>query len=195
MKQFVVCLFALAALTISCTKSALDLNPDSYLSKEEQIDFKIDLSRYIHKLPPRTTMTMRWDSSAFGYYKNNATIIKLVKLYKSEKDSTYYFYITRIAPSIRQGERKAIAGKCNYYNKRISNIEQIFVSTIESSEVLDANAEQLLAEVIKTNKAPIPNKYIEWPNEYFYYNIKNEQWDRVPTTVSSDSKNDSLTIQ
>ncbi|WP_018341371.1 hypothetical protein [Cytophaga aurantiaca] len=179
MKQFIVCLIALAALTISCSKPALDLNPDSYLSKEEQTNFKIDLSRYIHKLPPRTTMEMRWDSSAYSYYKNNANIIELVKLYKAENDSTYYFYITRIAPSVRQGERKAIAGKCNYSNKRISNIEEIFISTIESVEVLEEHAEELLTEVIKTNKAPIPNKLIEWPNDYFYYNKGTNQWDRV----------------
>ncbi len=182
MKQFIVCLIALATLTISCTQSDLDLNPDSYLSKEEQTDFKIDLSRYIHKLPPRTTMEMRWDSSAYGYYKNNANIIRLVKLYKSEKDSTYYFYVTRIAPSIRQGERKAIAGKCKYSNKRISNIEEIFISTIESSEVLEEHAEELLTEVIKTNKAPISNKLVEWPNEYFYYNKDIHEWDRVPAS-------------
>ena len=181
MKHFIVCLIALATLTISCSQSALDLNPDSYLSKEEQMDFKIDIARYIQKLPSKKiTMEMRWDSSAYDYYKKNADMINLVKLYKSA-DSTYYFYVTKITPSVRDGERKAIAGKCNFSNKRISNIEQIFVSTTESSKVLEEHAEELLAEVIKTNKAPIPNKYIEWPNEYFYYNVKNEQWDRVPS--------------
>lgn len=180
MKQVIICLIALATLTISCSQPALDLNPDSYLSKEEQTDFKIDLARYIQKLPPRTKMEMRWDSSVYDYYKKNADIINLVKMYKSS-DSTYYFYITKITPSVRDGERKAIAGKCNFSNKRISNIEEIFISTTESNEVLEEHAEELLTEVIKTNKAPVANKLVEWPNEYFYYNKGINEWDRVPS--------------
>lgn len=126
---------------------------------------------------------MRWDSSRDDYYRRNAEIIDLVKLYRSEKDSMYYFYITRITPSIRQGERKAIAGKCNFSDKRISNIEEFFITSTESSGVLYENAEILLSDVIKINKAPEDNKLIEWPNDYFYYNKNTNQWDRVSSRV------------
>ena len=181
MKQFIICLIALATLTISCSQPALDLNPDSHLSTAEQLDFKIDLARYIQKLPSKKiTMEMRWDSSVYDYYKKNANSINLVKMYKSS-GSTCFFYITKITPSVRDGERKAIAGKCNFSNKRISNIEEIFISTTESSEVLEEHAEELLTEVIKTNKAPVANKLVEWPNQYFYYNKGIKEWDRVPS--------------
>ena len=178
MKRIALLITLISVICLSCADTTFDLNPDSYMSKEEQMDLKIDLSRYIEKLPPRTTMEMRWDTAALKYYVHDAKLMELVSLYKNSSDE-YYFYITRIVPSIRQGERRAIAGKCKFKNKRISEIEEFFVSNIESAEVLEEHSKELLSEVIKTNKAPIPNKLIEWPNDYFYYNKGTNQWDRV----------------
>ncbi|WP_299251952.1 hypothetical protein [uncultured Cytophaga sp.] len=179
MKQNILFITILLLLTtVSCTKKSLDLNPNSYLSEEQQMDFKIDLCRYTEKLPPRTSMEMRWDTAVLKYYKHDAEFMNLVKLYKNE-EGVYYFYITRIVPSIRQGERRAIAGKCKFTNKKISDVEEIFVSIIESPEVLEEHSIGLLSEVIKTDKAPIANKLVEWPNDYFYYNKSTNQWDRV----------------
>jgi len=194
MKSIITFLSALALCAcISCNKT-YDLNPDSYLTSEEQFDFKVDLSRYMEKLPPRTSMEMRWDTAVLKYYKNCAQFMDLVNLYKKE-DGTYYFYITRIVPSIRAGERRAIAGKCKFENKRITEIEEFFLSTIESPEVLEEHAEELLTEVINTDKAPVANKLVEWPNDYFYYNKGTNQWDRVSSRNSSDSLNNSVKIQ
>lgn len=194
MKRIALLITLCSIICFSCADTAYDLNPDSYMSKEEQLDLKIDLSRYIEKLPPRTTMEMRWDTAALKYYTYDANLMELVKLYKGTSDK-YYFYITRIVPSVRQGERRAIAGTCKFKNKRISEMEEIFVSNIESPEVLEEHAEELLSEVIKTGKAPVPNKLIEWPNDYFYYNKGTNQWDRVSSGAALDSVNNSVKIQ
>lgn len=158
------------------------------------MDLKIDLSRYIEKLPPRISMEMRWDTAALKYYTHDARLMNLVSLYKNP-DGMYYFYITRIVPSVRQGERRAIAGKCKFANKRISEIEEFFVSNVEKPEVLEEHAEELLTEVIKTDKAPVANKLVEWPNDYFYYNKGTNQWDRVSSRTPTNSLNNSVKIQ
>lgn len=197
MKYAVLLLFVLAFFgTISCTKSTIDLNPDSYLSKEDQLQFKIELSRYMNQLPSHTSMEQRWDSSKYEYYKKGGELMKLVKLYKSDTSKFYYFYITRVAPSVREGERRSIGGKCTFDNKRIGQIEEYFMSEVRSVEILEEQAEKLTIEVIKNNKAPAANALVEWPNDYFYYNKGTNQWDRVSSRESvSDSLNNSIKIQ
>lgn len=194
MKRIAPLITLISIICFSCTTNTLDLNPDSYLSKGEQMDLKIDLSRYIEKLPPRISMEMRWDTAALKYYTHDARLMNLVSLYKNP-DGMYYFYITRIVPSVRQGERRAIAGKCKFANKRISEIEEFFVSNVEKPEVLEEHAEELLTEVIKTDKAPVANKLVEWPNDYFYYNKGTNQWDRVSSRTPTNSLNNSVKIQ
>lgn len=196
MKRLVLFLSALVLFgTISCTKSSLDLNPDSYLTKEDQMGLKMELSRYMDKLPPRTTMEMRWDTSRNEYYQRGGELMELVKLYKSDTSQFYYFYITRVAPSVRENERKAIGGKCTYQNNRIGMIEEFFITEVKNPEVLEEHAEELLTEVIKVDKAPVGNALIEWPNDYFYYNKGTNQWDRVSSRGISDSLNNSVKIQ
>lgn len=163
----------------SCTKPSIDINPDSYLSKDDQFALKTELSRYMDKLPPRTSMEQRWDVSRNEYYKRGAEFMQLTRLYKSDTSDFYYFYITKISPSIRQGERKARAGKCTFKNRRINVIEEFFITELASPEKLEEDADELFIEVINTEKAPANNKLIEWPNEYFYYNKNTNQWDRV----------------
>lgn len=196
MKQIVLFLSALTLFyTVSCSNASLDLNPDSYLTKEDQLGLKMELSRYMDKLPPRTTMEMRWDTSRNEYYKRGGELMELVRLYKSDTSQFYYFYITRVAPSVRDGERKAIAGKCTYEKNRISMIEEFCITEVKSPDILEQHAEELLTEVIKTEKAPVANKLVEWPNEYFYYNKGTNQWDRVSSRPVSDSLNNSVKIQ
>ncbi len=153
---------------------------DKYLTKEESVLLKKELSRYMDKLPERVAMEDRWSEKANSYYSLKADSMNLLRYYEGE-DGYNYYYITRIVPSIREGERRASAGRFQWETKdRIKNLEEFFLSNILPEETLEKAADELFEQAVEDHKiqGKASLELIEWPNEYFAYNKKSHSWDR-----------------
>jgi len=153
---------------------------DKYLTKEESTLLKKELSRYMDKLPERVSMEERWSAKANSYYTLKADSMNLLRYYEGT-DGYNYYYITRIVPSIRAGERRASAGRFQWETKdRIKNLEEFFLSNILPEETLNKAADDLFQEAVEKHKVEEKGsvELIEWPNDYFAYNKESHSWDR-----------------
>ncbi|MCU0417071.1 MAG: hypothetical protein MUE33_07785 [Cytophagaceae bacterium] len=178
--KLVLWILILPFILWQCSNSK-DVNPITYLDTVQQRQLKMELSRYMDKLPSQTTMEQRWDSSRFVYYNRKANQMHLLALYK--KDSSYYFVCSRIVPSIHPGDRRAHIGKLQWDGNRIYSIEEYYWSNILPEATINENAPVWLNEVIESSTNEVSKnskKMMEWPNDYFYYDKVNKSWSRRP---------------
>jgi|GEM_PF-4731163 len=189
-------LFLLLVIVILSACSSDSYNVSKQLDEKEQREIKMELARYMDKLPPRVNMNDRWGAEALPYYTLKADSMHLMKYFKSEEDGYEYFYITRIVPSIRPGERRASAGRFKRYDSkafkavRLIELEEFFLTNVLPEETLANASNDLFVESIKNKKiaADSPNiGLIEWPNAYFAYDKKNRGWDRIVLIESQNS--------
>ncbi len=189
-----VLLLFLISLFTACSSDSY--NVAKQLDKNEQHAIKMELARYMDKLAPRTEMNDRWNAEALPYYTLKADSMHLLKYYKNEEDGYEYFYITRLVPSIRAGERRASAGRFKRYEAaafntvRLIELEEFFLTNVLSEDTLVNASNALFVEAIATKKIAddSPNiGLIEWPNDYFAYNKKDRGWDRI-VLMESQSK-------
>lgn len=165
-------------LTISCQKN--DYNVDKYLNKEKELNLKMQLSKYMDKLPSGIDMSDRWIGKADKYYRLKADSMHLLRYYVAE-DGYNYYYITRITPSIHVGDRRASAGRFKLEGKdSIVALEEFFLSNILPEKTLAESADGLFIEAIENQKIEKKSslELIEWPNDFFAYDKKRHVWDR-----------------
>jgi hypothetical protein len=172
--------FALALITILFTSCKKNYEPNHYLDQQQQTAIKIQLSKYMDKLPSGIAMEDRWTGKADKYYRLKADSMHLLRYYVAD-DGYNYFYITRLVPSIHEGDRRATAGRFKVQkNDGIINLEEFFLSNILPEHALIEAADELFDQVIK-NEAMDSKSFpelIEWPNDYFTYDKKRNVWDR-----------------
>lgn len=163
-----------------------EYNTEKYISAEERFHILLQLTTWMDsKLPKGANLDTRFDLKHRAYYQHvmEAYQYALDGYYISE-DGYHYFYLTKIVPSIREGEKRAVGGRFKLdQNKTVTDLEEYFLTNILTPDSLDMIRENLMEEMI-TNKShqiatASPNhKFIEWPNDYFAYDKKNHYWDR-----------------
>ncbi len=173
----ILSLIAIGVLLISCSKS---YEVKEHLNDNEQLQVKMELCRYMDLLPPSTTMDQRWSDSSYSYYLRRANAMHLLKCYKNAHQE-YYFLATRIVASIRPGERRAHIGKFKFDGKRISQLEEFYLSNILPEDTIVKYADALFTEVVNEGKIDSTSSLlnlVEWPNAYFAYDTLQRSWER-----------------
>ncbi len=159
--------------------------PVKVISEKDAHLIKMELSRFMDKLPSRTKMEDRWDTtltSRNAYYSLKADSMKLLCFYEG-KDGYKYFFITRIVPSIHEGDRRGSSGRFRWDSttNRVSDLEEYLLTNIMQPAKIEEVAPSLFEITLEKDTLPenFANKdFIEWPNGYFAYDKKNHNWDR-----------------
>jgi hypothetical protein len=170
-------------LLFSCEKEKINSNPDHYLTKEKQEEFKLSIVRYYEKLPKKNaTHETKFDTLHDSYYIKKAKNSDLMYLY-IDADSTYYFAIAKIAPSLKI-KKVATIGKLK---KDQSGAISYYEEAIRTWKMEEAELKQktlLLFEKYVNNEdlSPYYTKnsgnefYIEFPDEINEYDVEKRQW-------------------
>jgi hypothetical protein len=170
-------------LLFSCAKEKINFNPDHYLSKEQQMDFKLSIVRYFEKLPTeKDNHQSKFDTVNNAFYLKKAKKSDLMYLYIDE-DSTYYFAVAKIAPSLKIKKvatigklKKDKSGKIVYYEEAIRTWKMEEKELKEKTSLLFEkyiNEEDITPYYTKNSGN---NFYIEFPDENNKYDVEKRQW-------------------
>jgi hypothetical protein len=181
MKNYI--LFSLLFVLFSCEKEKINSNPDHYLTKEKQEEFKLSIVRYFEKLPTKKAdHKTKFDTIHNSYYLNKAQKSDLLYLYM-DADSTYYFTVAKIAPSLKLKKvatigklKKDSKGKVTYYEEaaRTWKMEEVElkIKTLLLFEKY-VNKEDLTPYYTKNSGNDF---YIEFPDDLNEYDVEKRQW-------------------
>jgi hypothetical protein len=182
-------LFLLVAIT-SCSKN--QDQPEQFFSPEQQSQVLKQVVHYSSKLPPNATHTNKFDT-AFDWYYNAAAKECDIRKLKLNKDSTFYFLITRKARSIWPA-REGIGGKLKVNrNFQLEDYEETFRTWKMTEDSLNNRAFELFDKMVQgKDLTPYYSKnkgdrYIEFPDDRWYFNKQEKKW--------RDKMADSLQIQ
>lgn len=179
MKYFSLLLIILSLS--SCKKESVITEPSHYLSAKQQEDFKYSIIRYIDDLARKATHETKFDAEFDTEYKERAQKATLLYYYKG-KDSTVYFAITKIAPSLKL-KKVATIGRVKYNDKEIKEYEEAFRTwKMEEPELKKKTA--MLFEKYITGEDVTPyytanskgEFYIEFPDDNTYYDKETRIW-------------------
>ncbi len=180
------------SILASCTQNeAAKIEATNNLTSEEQKAFLYEIARYIGELPKNGGYETRASERFDAYYRHQAEQSKLKYFYQDAKSGTTYFMITQIAPSIHE-KYVALGGKLKRSSdNNIEEYQEIFRTWKFPSKELEPKAEMLFRKMITGDdlSAYYSNKmgdqYIEFPNDYTKYDIKQRRW--VPVNNPLDS--------
>lgn len=170
-------------LLFSCEKEKINTNPDNYLSKEQQENFKLSIVRYFEKLPKQNaTHNTKFDTIHNLYYIKKAQSSDLINLY-IDADSTYYFAVAKIAPSLIV-KKVATIGKLkkNKSGAIIFYEEAIRTWKMEEKELKEKTTFLFEKYVNNADLTPYYTKnsgdafYIEFPDDNNVYSVEKRQW-------------------
>lgn len=175
---FCILLFTL----VSCKEKPKNILPKYSLNSEQQEEFKLKIVRYIERLPKYANEINKFESRFDAEYQKMATDCDLLFYFK-DTDTTIYFAISKIAPSIKL-KKTATVGKLKFDKKNtIVAYEEVFrtwkmepIELKEKTELLFRkliDKEDLSDFYTKTSK---PEFYIEFPDESNYYDTVNRKW-------------------
>lgn len=170
-------------LFLSCTKEKINSNPDHYLSKQQQEDFKLSIVRYYEKLPTKKdNHQTKFDTIHNSYYLNKAQKSNLLHFY-IDADSTYYFAVAKIAPSLKVKKvatigklKKDKSGEITYYEEAIRTWKMEEKELKEKTNLLFekyVNNEDLTPYYTKNSGDDF---YIEFPDDNNEYSVEKRQW-------------------
>lgn len=169
-------------LLLACEKEKINSNPDQYLSKDQQEDFKLSIVRYYEKLPTKKANHQnKYDTIHNAYYIKKAQNSDLMYLY-IDADSTYYFAIAKIAPSLKI-KKVATIGKLKIENDSIIYYEEIartwkmeIPELKEKTKILfDLIVQEKNVEKYFTKNSQ-PEFWIEFPDDINKYNVEKREW-------------------
>jgi hypothetical protein len=175
--------FGFILLLISCNKEKINSDPNHYLSKEQQLDFKLSIVRYYEKLPTeKDNHQTKFDSIHDDYYLRKARNSDLMFLHV-DADSTYYFAVTKIAPSLKLKKvaiigklRRDNSGKIIYYEEAIRTWKMEKIEPEKKTSLLFekyVNKDELTPYYTKNS---INEFYIEFPDDNNKYDTEKRQW-------------------
>jgi len=181
MKKYLILSFALVIL--GCAKEKIDSTPDRNLSKEQQEEFKLSIVRYYEKLPKKNANhETKFDTLHDSYYLNKAQQSDLLHFY-IDRDSTHYFAIAKIAPSLTIKKVATIGklkkdknGEIIYYEEAIRTWKMEEKELKEKTNLLFEkyfHNEDLSPYLTKNSS---PEFWIEFPDDNNYYCTKTRQW-------------------
>jgi hypothetical protein len=167
---------------ISCKQDPKNILPKTYLTPNQQEDFKFKVVRYIDRLPKYATNSNKFDSIFDQEYKKMAVNSELLFYFKDELN-TIYFAISKIAPSIKL-KKTATVGRIKYNsNDSIVFYEEVLRTWKMEPKELQQKTEMLFRKLIESEdlspyytKNSNPEFYIEFPDETTYYDTITRKW-------------------
>lgn len=180
----IVLLFTLS-IVYACNNNNI---PEDYLANkhftaEESTALLLKLIPYSAKLPGGYDYTRRFDTALDSFYIKEVKNYELERYFFSEKDSSYYFLISRVAPSLFE-KRIGIAGKYKQNQEgNITNYEEAFWTFKMKLPELEQKSLILFSEYLKGNdlskyypEGGQPEEWIEFPDKHSSYNKEEQRW-------------------
>ncbi len=171
----------------SCTNKSYTIDPNAQLSKEEQAQFKYEIVRYFEKLPSeKVHHEDKFDTLYNSYYQQKAKEANLLFYYKAP-DSSEYFAIAKIAPSLTIKRvatigklKKDKEGKITYYEEAARTWKMVEPELHTKTEVLfkDYIQGEDLSPYLTKNSGE--DFYIEFPDDLTFYNTQTRRWETKP---------------
>jgi len=167
---------------ISCKEEPKNIVPKTYLNLTQQEDFKLKIIRYVERLPKYATDANKFESKFDEEYRKMASNCDLLFYFK-DKDSTVYFAISKIAPSIKL-KKTVTAGKLKFNTKNeITSYQEVFRTWKMEPKELEEKTEVLFRKLIDNKDLTSyytinsnPEFYIEFPDEQTFYDTINRKW-------------------
>ena len=171
----------------SCSNTSYTIDPNAQLSKEEQAQFKYEIVRYFEKLPSeKVHHEDKFDTLYNSYYQQKAKEANLLFYYKAP-DSSEYFAIAKIAPSLTIKRvatigklKKDKEGKITYYEEAARTWKMVEPELHKKTEVLFMDfiqGEDLSPYYTKNSGEDF---YIEFPDDRTFYNTQTRKWETNP---------------
>jgi hypothetical protein len=156
-------------------------NPDRFFTREQQTSLIKQSVYYSTKLPPGATHETKFNSEFDSYY-DIATSEYDMRACHRDRDSAYFFLMTRKARSIWPA-REAIGGKFSIDHKqKLLTYEEIFRTWKMTEDTLNVRAFELF-ELMLEGKDLTPfqakykgDRYIEFPDDNFYFDKATTRW-------------------
>jgi hypothetical protein len=151
------------------------------LSAEKQDMLMSRMIRYMSKAPDGVAPADRMNRSYDEHYAEQYRMHRLDALY--EDDDTYYFLVSRVAPSLTE-KRVAIGGKATVdKDLRIENYEEIFRTWKMEPDTL-ARRGMFLFDLMVRGEDLTPyyasrsgnTDYIEFPDDRTYFDTRQRIW-------------------
>src|SRR4051794_20866231 len=178
MKQGFGLLICFSILVCACSQSG---NPDTLLSKAEQAMIISQSVRYSSKLAPQASHLTKFDT-AFNWYYDLAAKEYDLRACRRDKDSGYFFLMTRKARSIWPA-REAIGGKLKVgKNGHLVDYYEEFRTWKMTEDSLNDRAIELFNLMVKgKDLTPYHSKfkgdrYIEFPDDRSYWDKNEKRW-------------------
>lgn len=183
MKLPIKILALLLFVTLSCKeKEKIDSNPDKYLSKTEQVDFKYSIIRYFHKLPKNVSEKTKFNTEFDSVFRSLSERSDLYHYYKNSETNEIFFAVTRIAPSLVL-KKVATIGKLKVENDSVVYYEEICRTWKMEEDELKTKTAMLFEKVLNEEdlspfftKNSNPEFYIEFPDDLNYYDVEDRIW-------------------
>lgn len=177
MKPIFITLAFLFFLT-GCKKS---YTPGDHLSEKEQYNLQWKIIRYLGRAPDGLTFKERFYKAYDAHYEEQMGLHRLDALY--EKDGTFYFLISRRAPSIQE-KRVTTGGRIKLdRDGNLIEYEEVFRTWKMPEADLAKKGIFLFDKMVKgeplepyLTKNSWPEEYIEFPDDVTYFDKASRQW-------------------
>ncbi len=166
----------------SCTEKKPDYNPDRFLSKDQQQQFKAQIIRYVAKTPRRVVDATKFDTTYDEHYMKLVAQHDLLAYYIDKKSGEHFFMVARIAPSI-DSKWVATGGRLRYgKDNSLAEYEEIFRTWKLPRKDLEERSKYLFGLMVRgedltpyyTAKAGF--NYIEFPDDNVYFDKSERTW-------------------
>lgn len=173
-------LIAAGGFLTSCSQHN-DYRTETHLTAENQDVFMNRIIRYISRAPDGVAPQDRFNKEYDEHYEAQIGLHRLDALY--EDDDTYYFLVSRIAPSMTE-KRVAVGGKAEVNKSmRVEYYEEIFRTWKMEPDTL-AKRGMFLFDLMVRGKDLKPYyssrsgnaEYIEFPDDRTYFDTRQRIW-------------------
>lgn len=184
MKLPIILLMIFSAISLSSCGDK-GYNPADWLTPKEQDEEMMRVIRYIGRAPENTTMPERFYKGYDEHYRKQAAEHRLDGYFV--RDKVHYFLISRRAPSNIE-KRVATGGKYVLNDKgEMAEYEEVFRTWKSPDTTQIRKSIMLFDKMIKgeslepyLTKNSWPNEYIEFPDEYTYFDKEERSWKKKP---------------
>lgn len=174
-------------LLFGCVSNTKKTNPDDFLTKTEQSNFKYSIVRYYDDIAPKATHETKFDTVFNSYYKKKSEASDLLFYHFDTENKTAYFAITKIAPSLKL-KKVATLGAVSYnedgsiktYEEKYRTWKMLVPELKEKTTMLFEkyiNGEDLSPFYTKNSNGQF---IIEFPDDVTKYDLNQRKWITVP---------------
>lgn len=179
MKKVIAGVLILVGLMSACATKR-DYVVSTHLTAQEQVEMMDKVIRYVGRAPEGLTFEERFYPAYDSFYREQAGLHKFDAFFKN--GSTYYFLISRRAPSLVD-KRVATGGKFIWEAGKVTEYEEMFRTWKMLPDTL-ARREMILFDKLVAGESLQPYQtkysngieYIEFPDERTYFDKASRQW-------------------